>query len=109
MESIVDAFHSHLEDIAEVIPWKFGVFKSGESALESLVNALGRFDFAAFILGPDDLVESRGGKNASPRDNVVFELGCLSAGSGVTGCLSFTTGHRHQNSDRPAWHQDNPI
>ena len=73
--SIVDAFHLHLEDIAEVIPWKFGVFKSGESALESLVNALGRFDFAAFILSPDDLVESRGGKNASPRDNVVFELG----------------------------------
>jgi hypothetical protein len=72
---IVDAFHSHLEVSVEVIPWKFGIFQSGESALESLVNALGRFDFAAFILTPDDLVESRGLAQGSPRDNVIFEMG----------------------------------
>jgi predicted nucleotide-binding protein len=73
--SIVDAFQSHLEGTIEVIPWRFGVFKSGESALESLVNALDRFDFAAFILTPDDLVQSRGHEQSSPRDNVIFEMG----------------------------------
>jgi hypothetical protein len=72
---IADAFHSHLEDIAEVIPWRYGVFKSGESALESLVNSLSQFDFAALILTPDDLVDSRGGTSYSPRDNIIFEIG----------------------------------
>jgi hypothetical protein len=73
--SVVDAFQSHLEDAAEVIPWRYGVFKSGESTLESLIRALNRFDFAALILTPDDLVESRGGTSNSPRDNVIFEIG----------------------------------
>jgi predicted nucleotide-binding protein len=73
--SVVDAFQSHLEDVAEVIPWRYGVFKSGESTLESLLKALNRFDFAALILTPDDLVESRGGTSSSPRDNVIFEIG----------------------------------
>jgi hypothetical protein len=61
--------------VAEVIPWRYGVFKSGESTLESLLKALNRFDFAALILTPDDLVESRGGTSSSPRDNVIFEIG----------------------------------
>lgn len=74
-QGIVDAFHSHLEDVAEVFPWKYGVLKSGEFTLESLVKALNRFDFAALILTPDDLIESRGTTSNSPRDNVIFEIG----------------------------------
>jgi hypothetical protein len=72
---IVDAFQSHLEDVAEVRPWGYGIFKSGESILESLINALKYFDFAVLILTPDDLVESRSGTSYSPRDNVIFEIG----------------------------------
>lgn len=73
--SVVDAFQSHLDDVAEVIPWRYGIFKSGESALESLINSLNRFDFAALILTPDNLVESRGSTSSSPRDNIIFEMG----------------------------------
>lgn len=40
--------------MAEVIPWRYGVFKSGESTLESLMKALNRFDFAVLILTPDN-------------------------------------------------------
>lgn len=34
-------------------------------------------DFAALVLTADDQTTSRGKKKASPRDNVIFELGLL--------------------------------
>jgi hypothetical protein len=55
--------------------WKDGVFGLGSGTLESLMNALDQFDFAVIVLSPDDLVESRKASFASPRDNVIFELG----------------------------------
>src|SRR5262245_25387722 len=64
-----------LEDEALVTIWKDGVFGLGEATLESLMNALDQFDFAVMVLTPDDLLESRGQNYASPRDNVIFELG----------------------------------
>jgi Predicted nucleotide-binding protein containing TIR-like domain len=39
------------------------------------MNALEQFDFGIMVLSPDDLLESRNERFASPRDNVVFELG----------------------------------
>jgi predicted nucleotide-binding protein len=32
-------------------------------------------DFAAFVVTADDVTASRGRRKASPRDNVVFEIG----------------------------------
>jgi Predicted nucleotide-binding protein containing TIR-like domain len=55
--------------------WKDGVFGLGGGTLESLMNALDQFDFAVMVLSPNDLIESRGQSYASPRDNVLFELG----------------------------------
>jgi hypothetical protein len=55
--------------------WKDAVFGLGIGTLESLMNALDQFDFCIMILSPDDLLESRDKNYASPRDNVVFELG----------------------------------
>lgn len=55
--------------------WKDGVFGLGSGTLESLMNALDQFDFAVLVLSPDDLLESRKQNYASPRDNVIFELG----------------------------------
>jgi hypothetical protein len=51
------------------------VFGLGIGALESLMNALDQFDFGVMVLSPDDLTQSRERNYASPRDNVVFELG----------------------------------
>jgi len=55
--------------------WKDGVFSLGDATLESLMKVLDQFDFAVMVLSPDDLVESRSESYASPRDNVLFELG----------------------------------
>jgi hypothetical protein len=55
--------------------WKDGVFGLGSGTLESLMNAIDQFDFAIMVLSPDDVIESRDQHMASPRDNVIFELG----------------------------------
>ena len=55
--------------------WKDAVFGLGSGTLDSLMNALDQFDFAIIILSPDDLIDSRSTSFASPRDNVIFELG----------------------------------
>jgi len=39
------------------------------------MDATSRFDFAILLLTPDDIVQSRSTELASPRDNVIFELG----------------------------------
>lgn len=61
--------------VALVNLWTNGIFVLGEGTLESLVSALDNFDFAVMVLSPDDLLETRGQNFASPRDNVLFELG----------------------------------
>jgi predicted nucleotide-binding protein len=60
---------------AEVTIWGSSVFGLNRGFLESLVNALERFDFAILVLTPDDLVTSRDIVTQAPRDNVMFELG----------------------------------
>lgn len=60
---------------AEVTLWNEGIFELGLSFLESLVNALDRFDFAILVLTPDELLVSRDDSLLAPRDNLIFELG----------------------------------
>ena len=63
-------------DSIEVVPWKeLGVFQLSEYTMESLERAANRTQFAAFVLGPDDVIQSDDGGVYVPRDNVVFELG----------------------------------
>ena len=45
------------------------------TSLESLVERLDDFDFAALILTPDDVTISRDEEMQAPRDNVLLELG----------------------------------
>jgi CRP/FNR family transcriptional regulator, cyclic AMP receptor protein len=56
-------------------PWSEGVFQASRTSIESLVAAAHEADFAALILTADDMTVSRGKAKASPRDNVIFELG----------------------------------
>jgi CRP/FNR family transcriptional regulator, cyclic AMP receptor protein len=59
-----------------VRPWATpGVFGASRYPLEALDQQLRSSDFAVLVLGPDDLVLSRGSISDAPRDNVVFELG----------------------------------
>jgi hypothetical protein len=69
------AIRSLLKDAAEVTLWNEGFFRPGNTFIDTLVNALPRFDFAALVLTADDLVRSRDVESMGPRDNVLFELG----------------------------------
>lgn len=72
---VARAVELQLQDDATTTIWKDGVFGLGSGTLESLMKVLEQFDFAVMVLSPDDLSETRGQSFASPRDNVIFELG----------------------------------
>jgi len=72
---VARAIELQLQHDAEVTLWTEGVFGLGEPALESLLNALERFDFAILVLSADDLMVTRDERLLGPRDNVLFELG----------------------------------
>jgi CRP/FNR family cyclic AMP-dependent transcriptional regulator len=55
--------------------WTDGVFFAGGYSLEALENAVGDSDFAVAIAQPDDIIESKGRRSPTLRDNVLFELG----------------------------------
>lgn len=64
-----------LSQDAEVTLWNEEFFGLGSTFIETLMNALPRFDFAILVLTPDELVSSREVEAFGPRDNVLFELG----------------------------------
>ncbi len=70
--AIQDAFE---HDPFLVYPWSDGIFKVTHYPLDSLEDELDRSDFAIAIASPDDVTASRKKRTASPRDNVIFELG----------------------------------
>jgi len=86
---IARAIQRHLAEEVDVDVWRDVPPAPGETILESLVNALHTYDFAVVALTPDDSVESRGEQRASPRDNVVFELGLFAGflGRNRTFCI----------------------
>jgi len=58
-----------------LLPWTKGVFEISGTTIESLVKVSQNTDFAVLIFTLDDKTISRRKATASPRDNVVFELG----------------------------------
>ena len=64
-----------LEDCAAVTVWNEGVFGLNQGFLETLLAKLHEYDFAVFVLAPDDLTTSKEETRPSPRDNVLFESG----------------------------------
>lgn len=55
--------------------WHQGVFGLSGGTLESLVEAVGEYDFATLVLTADDMLGKRNITGRGPRDNVLFELG----------------------------------
>lgn len=64
-----------------VSPWTAPkVFTPSSTTINALERQLDECDFAVLVVTPDDVTTSRGDETASPRDNVVFELGmCIGA------------------------------
>ncbi|HEX8831671.1 MAG TPA: nucleotide-binding protein [Longimicrobium sp.] len=73
--SVAQALQTALQDVAEVTIWNQGFFGLTHGTLETLVNALERFDFAVLVATPDDLVIHGDEPALGPRDNILFELG----------------------------------
>ena len=55
--------------------WTDGVFRATRGTVESLLEAVGKSDFAILVLTADDTIISREVEKAAPRDNCIFELG----------------------------------
>jgi predicted nucleotide-binding protein len=72
---IAEALQANMDEHCEITLWSQGAFGLGEGYLEALVKIKNNFDFAILVLTPDDLTSSRGKRQNSPRDNVIFELG----------------------------------
>ena len=73
---VVEILATQLTAVADVRAWSDrGFFRPGLYYLDNLIQELPEFDFAVFIFGPDDAIESRGVVQSAPRDNVIFEFG----------------------------------
>ncbi|WP_052340735.1 TIR domain-containing protein [Salinarimonas rosea] len=66
---------THLDKIAECVIWDQNVFELSNSTLDNLVDQIGAYDFAIFVLSPDDKLLIRGNVQNVARDNVIFEIG----------------------------------
>jgi CRP/FNR family transcriptional regulator, cyclic AMP receptor protein len=74
-KSIAYAVRAGLEHDVFSTVWDDGVFFAGGYPLEALEVQVAGADFALAIATADDIVESRGVKTPTVRDNVLFELG----------------------------------
>lgn len=77
-KDIAEVFMAAIGAEAHVVPWWLAPeFRNTGSVttFASLVQAANEYDFALFLLTPDDVIESREVVTHAPRDNVVFEFG----------------------------------
>ena len=72
--NIARAVNAALDHDAHCNVWTYG-FDPSKFTLESLEDEIRKSDFAVFVVVPDDITISRNKKIASPRDNVILELG----------------------------------
>jgi predicted nucleotide-binding protein len=61
---------------AKLEPWDGGdIFQASSTTIESLEEVLKHIDFAILVAGDEDWTTSRGKGKASPRDNIILEIG----------------------------------
>jgi hypothetical protein len=72
---VAEAIQLILEDAIDTVVWSQGLFGLSSTSLERLERITQEFDFAALVVTPDDMVDARGTRRPSARDNVLFEAG----------------------------------
>jgi hypothetical protein len=72
---VAKAIANSLDHCAEVTVWDEGVFGLNDMFLERLLATPNQYDFAVVVWAGDDITDSKGKSEASPRDNVIFECG----------------------------------
>jgi predicted nucleotide-binding protein len=85
--SLAESLHAQLDRACDPTIWKDGVFTPSSTNIESLEKSLSDFDFAVFLMTPDDIVLIRGEQHAAARDNLIFELGLFLGRLGRERCL----------------------
>lgn len=107
------AIQQNLEPETEVTVWNQNTFDLGAYALESMVKALGQYDFAVCVCTPTDKSKMRDQQVDVARDNVIFELGLFIGRYGRERCFIVQPrGHdMHLPSDfagiEPAYYEPN--
>ncbi|MCA1826619.1 MAG: TIR domain-containing protein [Myxococcales bacterium] len=88
-DKLLQALTRGLEGVAHVDPWTTS-FNPGTTTLERLLELVHEVDFAAFVFAQDDWTTTSpsasprtGSRQASPRDNVVFEAGLFGGALGM--------------------------
>lgn len=69
-----NAIVNHLQEKTAPQHWR-GVFELAGSVMSSLMQALDEFEYAVFVLTPDDKIRSRKKEFTTARDNLFFEMG----------------------------------
>lgn len=72
---IAEAIQSNLFHQIDADLWSQGIFDLSNNTLDELISKSKIFDFATFIMTPDDIAEIRNKEYKVSRDNVLFELG----------------------------------
>ena len=72
---VAEAVKSNFDKTADVDIWTENIFALNKSALDTLINRSSFYDFAIFVLTPDDEAIIKEKKQLIPRDNVIFEFG----------------------------------
>lgn len=73
---VAKALATKLGRVAKPIMWDTSrSFPVGSNTLDSLVKLTTDCDYAVVVMGPDDVIRSRGKQFKVARDNAVFELG----------------------------------
>src|SRR6186997_1972062 len=74
---VAQAIQTNLDsrNVAFLKIWSQDIFEPSHYTEQDLIKSAPTFDFAVFILSPDDDVTSRGEEQKAPRDNVIYELG----------------------------------
>lgn len=72
---IAEAIQSNLSKDYYPEIWFQSINGLTRSTLENLMDAINRFEFAIFVLSPDDITIIRKNEENTTRDNVIFEIG----------------------------------
>lgn len=88
---IANAVQSNLDgESIHTTVWTQSIFKNFCPPIASLLREAKNFDYAVFVLTPDDKIFTREKIMESPRDNLIFELGLFTGLLGLPCCFAIT-------------------
>jgi predicted nucleotide-binding protein with TIR-like domain len=84
---VAEAVQRNLSADVDVTLWTQVGFDLSKSTLSTLLREVRRYDYAAFVFAPDDVVRLRKQSLLATRDNVMFELGMFMSVLGPERCF----------------------